>query len=514
MRAAAESASTRPAPGKTLRPRGRGLPPLSPGGKRLVALVLALAVVASIVIAAAAYGGLGPESLPAPVSDTDAVAKVDGVDNGDVTLAQFDAALKRVAQQNQLPKPPKPGDPTYDTLIQQAMQDQLLPIWAIGEATERGIAPTEQDLADRLKQIVSQGFKDEANFAKFVLDQGYCTKDELKAGEEANPKDELAATLTCVGVRREVSFQIIAEKLQEQLGPSDPKAAIAAVSSDDVELLYQQNIDQYKVPETRDVRVILNKDPEKVQKAYDIVSKDDSEKTWQEVAKKYSTDPASKTNGGLLQGIAEGQSPGGPQFDAQAFSADQGAVVKPFKTDTGTYLLEIDKIHPEQVTPLSQVEQSIRTQLAQTEQQNKAQAFEQDFFAQWSQRTACAEGYVTSDCDNAPPPDPCPPALAAQKQCPSQIGQPSVISTKPVSPGQAGLLVSSTVQRLPQGPRQPPPPAQPAIPGLPGGAVPVGPGGAPGAVPPGAVPPGATGAPPTGAPPTGAPPTGAPVPTG
>ena len=517
VRAAAEEAGKRPAAGKTLKPRRRGLPQLTPGRKRIVALVLLVAVVASVVIVGIAYGGLGPETLPAPTDKTDPVAEVDGVDDGVVTLAQFDAALLRVSTQQGLEKPPKPGDPSYDTILQQAMQDQLLPIWAQGEAEERGITPTDQELQDRLKQIVSQGFKSDDQFTQFVVKQGYCTKEELAAGKEANKDDPLAATLSCVGVRREVGFQLIASKLQEQLGPSDPKAATAAVPSDEVELFYQQNIDQYKVPETRDVRIILNKDADQVQKAYDMLSKDDSTKTWEQVAKQYSSDPASKTNGGLLQGIAEGQSPGGPQFDAQAFSAQQGEVVKPFKTDTGTYLLEVDKIHPEQVTPLSQVEQSIRTQLASTEQQNKAQEFEQDFFAQWSQRTACAEGYQTSDCENAPKPNPCTPALAQAKQCPSQLGQAPVGSTKPAEPGQAGL-VAGTTAALAQGPRQPPPPAQPGVPGLPGGTIPLGPGGAPptGTVPPGTVPPGTvppTTAPPTGAPPTAAPPTAAP-PTG
>jgi hypothetical protein len=429
--------------------------------------------------------GLGGGDVP-----EGAVAEVEGV--GEVSVEEFDAALQRSAEQQGLRKVPKPDSPEYESLQETAMNEVLLGRWLLGEAEDRGIGVEPEEVTEQLDQITRESFGSEKEFEQFVSRQGYCTEEELEAG----PPEE------CAGVQREVRVQIIAERLQEEVVGADPQAAAAEVPQSDVETFYEQNIEQFTQPETRDVRLIQNKDPDEVQQALEELQQDDSAANWKEVAKEFSTDPASRDRGGLLEGVIQGQSPGGQAFDERLFSdeAASGELIGPFEAEGSTYLLQVQQVNAEETTPLVDVSEQIRQQLGQTQQEAAATEFESDFFAKWIQRTVCAEGYITPDCGNAPPEDPCPPELEEAQSC-----GPPVISTRPAAPGTAGVIGGLSTGGLPQGPIQPPPPQQEGVP--PGGApIPIGPTGAPPA--PGAAPP--TGAPPGAAPPTGAPPTGAP----
>jgi hypothetical protein len=466
-------------------------PFLASGQKRLVALVLAAALVLGFVAVAAAQG-LGGGDVP-----EGAVAEVEGVDDGTITQEEFDSAFARSAEQQGLKKPPEPGDQEYEILLDTAMGDLLVARWILGEAEDRGITVSPEEVSDRLGQIVEQSFPNEKAFTRLVEEQGYCTEEELQSG----PPEE------CAGVQREVQVQLLAQRLQEQVLGTDPEAAAQAIPEEEVELFYEQNIEQFQQPETRDVRLIQNKDPEEVQAAFEALEQDDSAQNWKRVAQKYSTDPASKDRGGLLEGVIQGQSPGGQTFDEQLFSdeAASGELIGPFEAEGSTYLLQVDKVNPEETTPLSDVSDQIRQQLASVEQDASVQEFEDKFFAKWSERTICADGYIVADCENAPPEDLCPPELEQTQGCP-----PAVVATRPAAPGTAGVISATTTSTaLPQGPLQPPPPSQGQ---LAPGAVPLGPTGAPpvpGAVPPGAVPPGAV--PPGTAPPTTAPPAAPPT---
>jgi parvulin-like peptidyl-prolyl isomerase len=523
--------------------------------KRLAALILGVVLIALTVFVVADRGALGEGSPPGD----DGIAEVQGVDDGLVTQQQFDDALARTAEQQGLKKPPAEDDPQYATFSDQALGDALLPLWIKGEAADRGLSVTDTEIADRTQQIVDQNFGSPKEFEDFVREQGFCTDEELEQGEPTE----------CEGVRNEVEVMILAEDLQEDVvppalaavasGQPAPQDLLDDISDDevqsyydenqeqfqdekgetppleevedqvrtailaaeqipdaDVEDFYEENIEQYEVPETRDVRVIQNQDEAKVEDAIAELEADDSEKSWDAVAKEFSQDPVSKDRGGLLEGVVEGQSPGGPAFDEAVFGASEGEIVGPIETDNGFYAAQVVGITPSETTPLDEVATQIRQQLATEEQTALVTDFEEDFINKWTERTVCDEA-IASDrcvnfeapnprsCDGTPPlPEDCPQTpdpLACNEELADAQGCPApAISRKPRAPG--GPANSDPLTNLAQGPF---PPAQEAAAGaLPGGAL-------PGGIPGGAVPP--TGAPPTGAPPTGTPPTGAP-PTG
>jgi foldase protein PrsA len=419
----------------------------------LAALTLAAALVLTVVLFAATRG------LGAPSIGSGDVAVVQDAPNGTVTSEEFTRGLEQAAARLQLQSVPNAGTPQYDQVSSAALSDLLLGRWVAGEAADRGITVSDTQVTDQLDQIKKSQFGGEKGFQKFLTQAHYTEQDALDR----------------------VRLQLLSQEIQKQVLPQTP-----TVSQSEIDDYYQANISQFQQPETRDFRLILNKDESQAQAAADALAQDDSPTNWAKVAKQYSTDPTTKATGGLRQAVAKGQSE--PALDEQLFSAPTGQLVGPFTGQNGFYVIEVQKITPASTTPLSkQVGDQISQQLVSLKQQEIASSFQTDFSDKWTSRTFCTSDVAMERCENFVPPSAAVPGGAP------------VVSTRPVAPGQT--TVFGPTQGLPQGPIQPVPPT-PA--GLPTGVI--GPGGAP--LPPGAAPPGAV--PPTGAAPTAPPPTGAP----
>jgi foldase protein PrsA len=425
--------------------------------KRKLAVVLTIILVVAIALFAATVG-LGEPGLP-----SGDVASVDGVDNGSITQDDLDAALSQAAAQAGLPKVPATDDPQYQGLLDQAMQSLILAVWVEGEAKDRGITVTQDEIDAKLKEIKQQSFSNEKEFQQFVKQNKFTDED----------------------VQEQVKLTLLRDAL-EQAVTGDPQ-----ISDDEIQKFYDINIDSFKQPATRDVRVILNSSQTQADKAKQALEADDSDGSWTKIAKQYSQDQASKDRGGLLEGLAQGQ--GDPQLEAQAFTAEQGAIVGPFKTDRGYYVIQVTKITPETTQPLDQAKAAIEQQLKSAAQQQVASDFQTDFVDKWTARTICDPADAIALCSNFVTPVAAP--------VPGQPAPPPVLSTKPIEPGTSTLTLDGSPQQgLPQGP-QPPASATTAATQLPVGTVPVGPDGAPATT--GTAPPTTSAPPPTSAaPPT------------
>jgi len=428
--------------------------------------------------------GIGQPSVP-----SGDVAVVQDAPDGTLTVAQFQAALKQTAARQGIKQVPSPSSPQYPTLRDAAMSDLLLSRWVAGEAEERGITVSDSEVANQLAQIKKQQFSNSnAQFHKFLQQAGF---------SPADARDRVRLSLLSQGVQNQILPQGCTSTSGAPLPPNCPTA-----SDEQVKQFYETNKSQFQQPETRDVRQIVNSDQAKVQQAKTLLEQDDSPQSWKKVASKYSTDKATKDNGGLRQGVAQGQSD--PAVEPQIFSASQGQLVGPIKGQAGYYLVEVEAITPAKTAPLSSVSSQIKQQLGQGVQQQIAQNFQEDFVAKWTSRTFCAEGYVSDRCANFTPQDACNGDDSGETANVDKTGCPAFVpSTVPVAPGEATVFPGQQAQGLPQAPLStaPAPAAQPGV---------IGPGGAPqlppGAAPPGAAPPGA--APPQTAPPQTAPPGG------
>jgi parvulin-like peptidyl-prolyl isomerase len=403
----------------------------------VVAAVLAVFLVAFFVVVAIAQG-IGNPSVP-----SDDVAVVEDAPDGNITKEQFDTALEQTATAQQV-KVPAPDDPQYATLRDAAMSNLITSRWVAGEAEERGLTISDTEIDDYIKQQFGGQFEKAAKQAGFTQTEA----------------------------RDQVRLILLGQQLQKEVVGTKPPT----VSQELVQNFYDANKAQFEQPETRDVREIVNKDQAKVEQAKAILEKDDSPQSWKKVADKFSSDQATSANGGLRQGVAQGQSE--PALDQQIFAAPTGELVGPFKGQAGYYVIEVDKVTPASVTPLSKIESQIKQQLAQGLQQEVASNAQKTITEKWTSRTFCADGYVVQQCENF-----APPAQAAQ-------GAPAVVSSGAVQPGETTVFPGQAPPALPQGPQYPAA-KQPSVIG-PGGAPTLPPGAAPpsGTAPPGTVPPG------------------------
>lgn len=358
-----------------------------------------------VVVGFAVFRGLGQPSVP----DGD-IAIVQQVEPEGVAIEEFDKALELLlTRQDVLEDPPAEGTDAFEQNKDAAVNDVLIERWLLGEAEEKGYEISDRAVEQRLEEIKEQSFANEREFERFVEQSGFSDQDVLDR----------------------VRLQIINERMQEEL-----IADIPEVSDSEIQAFFEQNRDQFSRPASRQVRLILNEDEAVLAEARTELEADDSGRVWRRLANELSEDETSRDRGGRLDGVVEGQ--GDPDFDREAFAAQEGALVGPFETERGFYLIQVVGSTPEDNTPFDEVSENIRQQIAGTRQQQDAALSQNLFLQKWASRTICADDFITSQCRNAPP-FPRPP------------GAPPVISSPPALPGTAGRI-GAPLPPMPQGP--------------------------------------------------------------
>ena len=286
-------------------------------------LALAAAALAAVTLVAAGCGG--SDEVP-----TNAVAVVDG---STITRASLDELLTRAklsyaAQKRSFPKA---GTSEYQTLQTQAVAYLVQRQEYASEAEKLGIQVKDTQIAKKVDQVRKQYFSDnQAKFVQGLKAQGYT---------EATLREELRSQLLTEGIYDKVT-------------------AAAKVTDADVKSYYAKNKANYSVPESRAVRHILVKTKAEADRIRaELVSGGD----FAALAKANSLDPGSKDQGGKLT-VSKGQTVA--PFDKAAFSLDTNEVSEPVKTQFGYHIIQpLAAVKAGSVTPLSQVQDQIRTQL-------------------------------------------------------------------------------------------------------------------------------------------------------
>jgi foldase protein PrsA len=418
-------------------------------------LVLALAAAAALVAA-----GCGGSDVP-----SDSVAKV-----GDVKITKtqynhwFLASVKQQAQstgqkpdQVVAPDPPnftkciaakqkqplpagvpKPDAKAlkaqckqeYDGVSQQTLQFLITSQWLSQEAKKRKITATDKEVQTTFQQQKKQSFPKEADYQKFLQTSGQTETDLLFR----------------------VKLSVLTNKLQQSIVKSKGTVSDAAIQD-----YYNKNKQRFAQPETRDLQVVLAAKKPKANAALKAIK---SGTPWAKVAKQYSSDSASKSQGGRLPGVTKGQQE--KTFDAAIFSAPKNKVLGPIKTQFGFYVFRVTKITAAKQQTLAQVKTTIKN-LLQSQQQQKAL---NDFVKDWQKRskdmTTCAKGYIVQQCKNAPKPKTnTAPASggAPQTGAPPQSGAPQQV---PVPPSGAGGASGAPQQVPPSAGGTPQPTPAPA----------------------------------------------------
>jgi foldase protein PrsA len=358
------------------------------------------------------------------------VAKIEDAPEGLGTIseAQLRHSIVLAAAAGSVKPAPKPGDEKYDELKEAALGELLESVWIQGLGEEMGISVTPKEVAEELKKVETQQFKSKKQFQEF-LKQSHFT-----------PAD----------VKERITIQILTKQIQEQI-QGEPTVP----SSREIEEYYEAaKSSQYTTPESRDIRTVLNKDKAKAEEAKAELEKDDSVKSWEKIAKEFSTDPATKGKGGLQEGVSEGGIP--EPLNAAVFAAPQGGVEGPVKDSRGYVVFEVMKITPEKVQSLEEVKSQISSQLeGQTSQQSLAR-FVKNFHSTWISRTFCASGFTIERCanfkGNGRPAEADPACYEANPKKPAEACPAPVTQVKPAQPGSISLLAPEG-QKLAQRPQ-------------------------------------------------------------
>jgi parvulin-like peptidyl-prolyl isomerase len=396
-------------------------------GRQRLALLIFGALFVILFAGYAIAQGIGHPSVP----DGD-VAIVEHVPDeiGTVSEADFKRALLQQASQGG-GKVPKPGDDKYDELKEAALGELLDTIWIQGEAEELGISVTPKQIATELATIKKQNFKTPGEYAKFLKTSHFTRADVLAR----------------------VKLQLLSTQIQEGITKNAPPASEGEVAD-----YYDTAKDsQFTTKESRDVHVIVNKDKAKVEEAKAALEKDDSDASWTKVAAKYSSDPTTKSKGGLQTGLTEEQLATQTGLEEAVFGNPTGVVVGPVDVEGNFFVVEVDKLNPTKVQTLDEVKTQVKSQLTQQLAQEVFSDFVAEYQSKWSSRTFCASGFTIERCANftgSGHPSSAPPACyeadpksKAPLECPAPVAQ-----VAPAVPGTTTLLKPQG-ERLPQRPR-------------------------------------------------------------
>jgi foldase protein PrsA len=258
----------------------------------------------------------------------------------------------------------------YEGLRDQVMQFLILQKWVDGEASDQGVKVSDKAAEKEFQVQRKRSFPKDSDFQKFLKSSG----------------------MTIADARFQVRFNTVYTKLREKAVKNADKVTDKAVAD-----FYTKNKPRFATPLTRDLRVVLTRSKAKADQARAALQGGQS---WASVAKKFSIDPASKAQGGVLSGLAKGQQE--KAFDNAIFSAPKNKLTGPVKTQFGYYVFEVTKETAASQQTLKQATPAIRQQLDAQNKQKADDKFNQDLRKKWKAKTNCRDGYVMAQCKNAP----------------------------------------------------------------------------------------------------------------
>jgi foldase protein PrsA len=319
--------------------------------------ILLPAVLALAFVAAACGGDEGANKSVPP-------GAIAVVGDQEIEKAEFDRLIKQAetSAEAQGQEFPKTGSPEYNDLKDAIVRSLVERAEFELEAEEMGIEVTDAEVKKRLDELKQQFFQgDEEKYRKEIAKQG----------------------LTDERVREEIRSRLLSEKIYERV------TSTVKVSQADIKEYYDKNKTQFQQPESREVRHIL---VTKESQATDIYEQLLDGANFAALAKKFSQDTASASKGGKYTAV-KGQSVA--PFDKFVFAADTGDLSEPVKTEFGFHVIEVlSDIKPKSVTPLKEVQASVRDTLLREKQNETMREWVNDLQEKYEDEVAYAPGFA------------------------------------------------------------------------------------------------------------------------
>jgi len=315
-------------------------------------------------------------------SESDSVGANDVAVVGDqpITKEQFDQLIDRARENYTRNKQdfPDAGTPQYVALRRQAMQFLVQREQFEQKAEELDLTISDSDVEKQMQTIKSQ------YFGKNGKCDAACEKKYSAEIKKQGVSDEQ--------VREDVRASVVQNKIYEKV------TAGVTVSDKEIEEYYKKNKQNYIQPASRDVRHILVK---KKALAESLYQRAKSGENFAALAKKFSTDPGTKKQGGKLP-ISKGRQV--PEFDKAAFALKTGELSEPVKTSYGWHIiLALTGIKKQKVTPLSEVKPAISQQLLQQEKTDAMKDWVEETRKSFEEKTTYQVGYEPPASTNATP---------------------------------------------------------------------------------------------------------------
>jgi foldase protein PrsA len=258
----------------------------------------------------------------------------------------------------------------YNSLRDQVMQFLINSDWIAGEAGDQGVKVSNAEVDKQFAATKKQSFPKASDFDTFLKTSG----------------------MTLADVKFRVRLDALSNALRTKITKGTGTVTPAAIAA-----YYNKNKARFAQPERRDLRIVLTKTAATADTAKKALQGGGS---WKTIAKKYSTDQASKNQGGVLLAVSKGQQE--KALDTAVFAASKGTLSGPVKTQFGYYIFEVTKVTPASQQTLAQATPTIKQLLTSQNQQKALDAFVKDFQKKWKAKTDCRTGYITQDCKNAP----------------------------------------------------------------------------------------------------------------
>jgi parvulin-like peptidyl-prolyl isomerase len=320
-------------------------------------LMVAAAALAVLTVVAAGCGDT--DEVP-----QDAVAVVDGTPISKSTLDELLARTKKTyaTQKRQFPKA---GTQEYQSLQTQAVAFLVQRQEYAREADKLGVKITDAQIQKKVDDVKKQYFGgDQKKFEAGLKAQSY----------------------TLEALREDARAQLVSEGIYKDI-TGDVK-----VSDAEAQQYYDDNIDRYKVAESREVRHILVKTKDEADALHQQLVDGASFAT---LAKEKSLDPGSKDQGGKLT-VSKGQTVAA--FDKAAFSLDTNEISDPVKTQYGYHIIQpLTDVKPGRVTPFTQVRNQIKSQLLQQKKGDAVSEWVSSVEKQYKGKVTYAAGYEPPD---------------------------------------------------------------------------------------------------------------------
>jgi foldase protein PrsA len=251
----------------------------------------------------------------------------------------------------------------FTSLSGQVMDFLIKAYWYQAEAARLHITVTNAQVEKAFTTAKNQQFSTAAQFNTFLTQTGQTLQDIL------------------FRFRINQIFQKLISKHSAKVTPTQIKA------------YYNAHLSQFGTPETRDIRIVLAKTAALAKAAKSALKHG---RNWKAVAKKYSTDPTSKDNGGLLVGVTKGEED--QALDAAAFAAPLDTLLGPVKGQFGYYVFEVTKITKATQQSLAQATPLIQQTLAGQNQTTSQTSVDKIARKDWLSQTHCQSAFMMVDC--------------------------------------------------------------------------------------------------------------------